>query len=125
MRFKSILTGFSLLVIFCFSAPVKADNLLEVYHAHLGMDDHYNSRGQRLGNAAAIIRQDRANYHRFGVRQAGDTGDEFFSSKRNRAILEGMLRRGNAPRWVLNRIVNGTPTVTVRIYPDYITVVVD
>ncbi len=102
----------------------RSAELLEIYHARLSSDDHFNSRGQRLTNAAAIIRQDRANYHKFGIRDRGDTGDEYFSSKSNRAILERMLRNGNASRSTLRRIVNGTPMVTVKIYRRYIDVTV-
>jgi hypothetical protein len=63
----------------------------ETYYARLSGADHFNSRGQRLKSAAAIIRQDRANYHRFNVRDDEDTGDSYFSSKSNRAALERML----------------------------------
>ncbi len=125
MRFAPFFICFSL--IFAASgtvSPVKADELLEIYHARLGTDDHFNSRGQRLTNAAAIIRQDRANFHKFGVRDRGDTSDEFFSSKSNRAILERMLRNGSASRSTLRRIVNGTPRITVKIYRHYINVFV-
>ncbi|HHI82467.1 MAG TPA: hypothetical protein ENJ99_04875, partial [Rhizobiales bacterium] len=94
----------------------EAGELLEVYRARLGTDDHFNSRGQRLDNAAAIIRQDRANFHRFGIRDDEDQGDSYFASKANRARLERMLRRGRATRSVLRQIVNGTPMIRVRIY---------
>lgn len=104
---------------------VAARELIEIYHAKLGSDDHFNSRGQRLTNAAAIIRQDRANYHKFGVRDRGDTGDVYFSSKQNRATLERMLRRGRASRSTLRRIVNGRPRITVKVYRHSIDVFVN
>lgn len=126
MRTKAVLL---LLVSFLtaagFTQQLQAGELLEIYHARLGTDDHFNSRGQRLTSAAAIIRQDRANYHKFGIRDRGDTGDEFFASKSNRAILERMLRRGSASRATLRRIINGTPRITVKIYRDHIDVFVN
>ena len=48
------------------STPVRAQTLVESYVAFLSEADHFNSNGQRLTSAAAIIRQDRANFHRFG-----------------------------------------------------------
>jgi hypothetical protein len=38
----------------------------------LSEQDHLNSNEQRLTTAAAIIRQDRANFHRFGLRDPAD-----------------------------------------------------
>ena len=49
-------------------APAQ-DTPIDGYVARLSVDDHYNSKGVRLDNVAAIIRQDRANVHRFGVSQ--------------------------------------------------------
>jgi hypothetical protein len=67
-----------------------AQELIESYTALLSEADHFNSNGQRLTSAAAIIRQDRANYYRYGVRDADDQGDGFFADEGNRAVrLEG------------------------------------
>ena len=98
------------------SAPGWSAELLESYQAYLSNRDHFNSRGVRLHSAAAIIRQDRANYHRFGKRDSADEPDGFFSSKANRARLERMLERGQASRRVLNQIINSTPIIRVKIY---------
>ncbi len=97
-------------------APVQADELLETYVARLGPDDHFNSRGKRLDHAWQILRQDRANYHRFGVRDRLDEGDSFFASKKNRAIAEGMLRRGTIDPGLARSIVTGNVTVVVEIW---------
>ena len=82
--------------------------------ALLNEADHFNSRGQRLTTAAAIIRQNRANFHRFGIRSPEDQDDPFFASEGNRAALEQMLDRGRADPEVIERIVNGPP-VLVRV----------
>src|SRR5664280_1375442 len=88
------------------SSPSRAQQLLESYQAFLSERDHFNSNGQRLTTAAAIIRQDRANYHRYGLRDPGDESDIFFANADNRAALERLLERGRAEPGVISRIVN-------------------
>ena len=96
--------------------PIRsnAQQLIGSYTALLSEADHFNSRGQRLTTAAAIIRQNRANFHRFGIRNPEDQDDPFFGDERNRAALEQMLDRGQADPSVVNRIVNGPP-VLIRV----------
>ena len=98
------------------AAPVLADELVESYIARLGHSDHFNSYGERLTSAAAIIRQDRANYHVFGRFDPEDERDSFFASKRNRAVLESMLQNGRISRAALNEIVHGEPLVKISIW---------
>ncbi len=108
-----------ILAIVCLAAtfsPSHAQSLVESYIAVLSERDHFNSNGQRLTSAAAIIRQDRANFHRFGMRDRGDEGDRYFASAGNRETLERMLERGRAAPGVISRIVNGTVTIRVDIY---------
>ena len=95
--------------------PVDAQ-LIGSYVALLSEVDHFNSSGQRLTSAAAIIRQDRANFHRFGKRDSDDQSDTFFADEGNRAALEQMLERGHADPGVISRIVNGTPLIRVDVY---------
>jgi hypothetical protein len=97
-------------------APAQAQQLVGSYVALLSEADHLNSNGQRLTSAAAIIRQDRANFHRFGIRDAEDQDDTFFADEGNRAALEQMLERGRADPGVISRIVNGTALIKVDIY---------
>lgn len=107
-----------LLTLVLLAATLRAgdDNLLETYTARLSSQDHFSSTGVRLTTAAAIIRQDRANYHKFSKADAEDDGDSFFASAANREALEKMLERGRSNRAVLRAIVNGTPRVTVSIW---------
>lgn len=95
--------------------PAAACDLKESYLARLGPADHFNSSGERLTSAAAIIRQDRANYHQFGKRDEEDDGDDFFGSKENRATLERMLENGTSSPAALAEIVNGTPLIEVSV----------
>ena len=86
----------------------QAQQLIGSYVALLSEADHFNSSGQRLSSAAAIIRQDRANFHRFGIKDPQDEGDAFFADEGNRAALEQMLERGRAEPGVIARIVSIT-----------------
>lgn len=98
---------------------------IDSYTARLSSGDHFNSNGQRLDSAAAIIRQDRANYYVYGNRDREDRADSFFSDKDNRARLESMLNRGRFSSGARSAIVNGTPLIHVDIYEDYIEVEVE
>ena len=100
------------------STPTRAQTLVESYTAFLSEADHFNSNGQRLTSAAAIIRQDRANFHRFGRGDAGDEGDSFFADINNSAAMERMLERGRATSGAISAIVNRTPLIRVDIYRD-------
>ncbi|HXW41034.1 MAG TPA: hypothetical protein VEK75_07515, partial [Xanthobacteraceae bacterium] len=96
----------------------QAQQLIGSYVALLSERDHFNSNGQRLDSAAAIIRQDRANFHRFGIRDPEDQDDPFFGDERNRAALEQMLERGHADPGVVARIINGVALIKVDIYRE-------
>jgi hypothetical protein len=119
---RSILAAVAATVGFAVSPAAAANDYLESYCARLGTEDHFNSNGQRLDNVAAIIRQDRANFHAFGVRDSEDEPDGFFGSKANRARLEAMLRDGRASKAVRNAIVNGTPVICVDIHETFVNV---
>jgi hypothetical protein len=95
---------------------------VETYTALLSPRDHYNSNGVRLRSAAAIIRQDRANFYVYGLRDSEDEPDPYFSSKNNRARLEDMLENGRTTPDAIDRIVNGTPLIRVEIYATGISV---
>jgi hypothetical protein len=98
--------------------------LVESYTARLSERDHFNSSGARLTTAAAIIRQDRANYHLYGIRDPEDRPDDFFQTKESRASLEHLLENGHTTPEAERAIVNGTPLVRVDIYERFINVTV-
>ncbi|MGR3623716.1 hypothetical protein [Pseudophaeobacter sp.] len=101
------------------SAPIaKADDLLADYVAFIGRDDLYNSKGARLREPWQILRQDRANYHRFGISQPGDEWDPVFQDKGNRAIMENMIRRGSIAQAAGRSIVQGGVMVRVKVYDN-------
>lgn len=90
--------------------------LIGSYQAYIDTADLYNSNGQRITQPWAVLRQDRANFHRFGISQMGDTGDDFFASERNRAIMENMVRSGSMTAEARQLIVQGGAVVKVDIY---------
>ena len=100
------------------AAPASAQQLVESYIARLGPQDHVNSQGLRLDTAAGVIRQDRANFHRYGNRDVEDQPDRYFASPEARATLEAMILRGGGDPLVLAEIVKGTPLVQVEIWRD-------
>jgi hypothetical protein len=101
------------------SSPAMAQCQIEdSYVARLGAVDHFNSNGLRLSDPAAIIRQDRANYHLYSRAESEDQADHFFSSKANRAILEAMLANGQSTPEARAAITNGTPLILVTICRD-------
>src|SRR5580693_3862097 len=131
MKIRTTLTFLLVLIAAILSAgPVRdaqgqvMGNFIESYTARLSPRDHYNSNGVRLTSAAAIIRQDRANFYVYGMRDSEDEPDSFFSDKSNRARLEQMLENGRATRDALYKVVNGTPLIRVDIYANGINVTV-
>jgi hypothetical protein len=93
-----------------------ADTLVESYVARLSEADHFNSNGQRLTTAAAVVRQDRANVHKFGVVDPEDDIDVYFRSAARREKLAQLIAAERLPRSVSRAIVNGTPLVEVQIW---------
>ena len=104
--------------------PALAQELLDSYIARIGPNDHFNSRGVRLKSASAIIRQDRANFHKFGRGDAEDESDSYFNSKANRGRMERMLRNGSSTRSAINAIINHQPLIRVKIYRNSVLVTV-
>lgn len=69
-----------------FTAPVLAS-----YIANIAERDLYNSRGARLGNFAAVLQQDRANFHKSGRADGSgvltDGADTYFVNLERRSQL--------------------------------------
>lgn len=77
------------------ASPVVSQALIETYGAEIGGTDRRNSSGAGLTDPAAILTQDRANVHRFGQRQSGDTVDRIFGNREMRARMPSLLARGH------------------------------
>ena len=111
------------------AGAARADELLESYSAYIGQDDLYNSNNERLTQPWQVIRQDRANVHRFGVSQPGDDTDSFFASARDRELAERMIRSGRIDRSAARRLLDGDVQIYVEIWRgaggDYINISVN
>lgn len=92
------------------------DELIGSYVAQIGSRDLVNSNGARLTQPWQVLRQDRANFHRYGIRDPGDEGDDFFANAQNRAAMESMVRSGSISRDAARDIMRGGATVLVEIY---------
>jgi hypothetical protein len=108
--------------IFCASAEAQSitrarePEVIGSYTAYISQEDLHNSSGARLSQPWQIIRQDRANYHAYGIRDRGDEDDSFFLDKTNRENLEAMLANGSMSRDAQLMILQGNCWVNVQIY---------
>jgi hypothetical protein len=93
-----------------------ADVIVGSYSAYIGEEDLYNSKGERLMLPWQVLRQDRANFWKFGIRQPGDEADPFFSSVENRAAMELMVKRGTIHPRAARDLLRGGATVYVTIW---------
>ena len=111
------------------SGPAHADPLIAEYNAYIGEDDLYNSNGERLSEPWQVIRQERANFHKFGIRQDGDEDDDFFSILENRARAERMIRDGTMTRSARALLLEGNVMINVKVFEgsdgDYLQITVD
>ncbi len=99
------------------AAPIaQAQQLIGSYNAFIGTQDLHNSNGVRLSSPAQVLRQDRANYHRFGISQYGDQWDPYFGDSNARARLEQLLNSSNLAPHVHNSIMQGNLHVIVNVY---------
>lgn len=129
MTYRSALF-LAVVTVIAFSAgAASADRLVEEYNAYIGEEDLYNSYGERLTAPWQVIRQDRANYHRYGISQPGDEGDSFFASAKNREKAERMIQYGTIERRAARDVLRGGALINVQIFRgpdgDYLNVTVD
>lgn len=111
------------------TAVVAEARPLCAYTARISDADKHNSRGEYLGangisisTVAAIIRQDRANFHEYGIRDPQDENDCAFASKTNRNTMEAMLQKGSASMSAMQTIVEGNPLIRVEVNRDFVDV---
>ncbi|WP_210275488.1 hypothetical protein [Rhizobium sp. G21] len=115
MKKLLILSSVAITTIMSMSVAARADDVLDEYNAYIGEDDLYNSNGERLREPWQIIRQDRANFHKYRVRQSGDESDSYFSSVDNRAAAERMVRSGTITREARRLLLNGDVMINVKV----------
>jgi hypothetical protein len=99
------------------ATAAAADEYLGSYVARISEQDHQASDGYPLDTAAQMVRQDRANWHKFGNGDSDDQDDPWFTSNGQRARLEKLLGQGGAMNSATRRaIVNGEPLIEVEVY---------
>lgn len=98
------------------ATPAAAQDVVASYAAYIGDRDLVNSNGERLTTPAQVLRQDRANYHRFGIAQAGDEWDPVFDSAENREALEAMVNAGSIDPAAAQVLTVGGAMVIVQIF---------
>lgn len=122
---KSFLLGTALSALMLSALPAAAQTALGSYVARLSDNDHYASDGYKLDSAAQVVRQDRANWHRFGRGDYEDEDDPWFKTANARANFETMLKRSGAMTQDVRRaIMGGEPVVKVTVYRDSVKVVI-
>ena len=99
-----------------------AEEPIDSYATRLSAADHTNSEGVRLKSVGDILRQDRANYHKFSIRDAEDQTDTVFGDVQSRERIPAMLKKGHIDKATQKSILNGTPVVFVTIYNNHIDV---
>ncbi len=87
----------------------------------MGQRDHFSSKGKRLKSAAGIIRQDRANFHKLGLRDSEDQGDPRFGDIQRRAWL-GRVVSERLSSSAARRILDGNRLVEVTVKMGEVTV---
>lgn len=105
--------------------PAMADMLLGSYVARISQDDHFASDGYPLDSAAQMVRQDRANWHRFGQVDREDESDRWFKTNQQRSRLQRMLeQRGAMDAATRRAITNGRPLIQVDVYSSSVQVII-
>jgi len=99
------------------------DDPIGVYQTMISPQDTVSSSGNRLRSVGAILRQDRANMHRFGRSDAGDGHENVFLSSASRALIPGWLNNGYVDASTAAAIRSGRAYVTVYVYEGRIEVV--
>jgi hypothetical protein len=117
-------TAAGLLLVWLLGAnAAQADDMLGSYVARISGRDHQASDGYALGGAAQMVRQDRANWHKFHRRDRDDEADGWFRTNDQRADLQRMLERPGAMSSSTRRaIVNGEPLIQVDVYENSVRV---
>ena len=116
MFFKTTALCATLLAAGMLAQPAAAQDLIGSYAAYISENDLYNSNGARLGEPWQVLRQERANFHEFGMGDPEDEWDPFFSDRNNRAAMEQMVMNGYMDPQARANILSGGGMVVVNIY---------
>jgi hypothetical protein len=93
--FRAILATCTLACALCMSVSSASLACPITYTAVIGSRDLQNSSGQNLLTLGGLVRQDRANYHKFSRRDPGDEADTILSDEKMREALENAVNRSD------------------------------
>lgn len=116
--------GFMVLGTLAAGSASAQGRVVAEYTARIGPEDHFNSAGDRLETVAAILRQDRANMHRFDQADDEDESDDYFVDPQTRGLFEWLVSRGLVRVDTQRAIINGNPLVQVTVFERRADVVV-
>ena len=103
---------------------MKPKGAKDLYWARLGANDHNNRSGKPLESAVGIVRQDRANYHAFKVRdKREDRDDDLYGDKSERSKLTKMLKE-SLDKETKRIILKHTPLIQVVTWEDRVDVTI-
>ena len=101
----------------CCAAPAQSQQLLAEYYTVITGADLSNSRGVPLGDFCAVVQQDRANVHRFGIRHDGDQWDPIFQDKAKRARIATTCALAQGSEYLPSSLAQyGSKYIWVRVY---------
>ena len=107
------------------ATAASADEFLGSYVARISYQDKQASDGYPLDTAAQMVRQDRANFHKFHNSDPNDENDVWFRSNDSRSRLERMLGQGGAMSSGVRRaIINNEPLIQVDVYRNHVEVTI-
>lgn len=89
------------------SQTAVAQEQIGAFTAFIGKSDMTNDKGATLSEPWMVLRQDRANFHRFGVSQPGDQWDPFFGSSQSRKSIQSLIARGKVDPKATKRLRSG------------------
>ncbi len=103
--------------VFVSAVPSNAQQIIAEYYTMLVDADLSNSRGVPLGNFCAVVQQDRANYHRFGIRHDGDDWDPIFADRVARARIATTCQLAAGSEYLPSSLAQyGSKYVHVRVF---------
>ena len=105
LKFRYILPAITLMM----AQTAFADPNLASYYTTIGREDFYNSNGGALKDVGAVVQQDRANFHRFGLRHSGDEADPYFGDQTMRAKIPELVRAGGVDQYLKKLLGSGWP----------------
>lgn len=90
------------------TSHAMGEEVMAEYLTWLDAKDTVNSSGAKLNSFGAVLAQDRANYHRFGIRQELDTSDPIFSDRNMRSKLPQLYQAGRSvEKYIRDDVMSG------------------